>query len=103
MANQKIDVILALIPLIPPLWLIIYLLSETKLNHDECDNSNDNESICYNPNTVSVSTQLIAYIVISILGFISTHHLIPNIKVRHYFCIAEIKVMIRTDPAVHQN
>ena len=80
--------ILALLPLIPPFWLLVDLFRDEKTftNNGEClaSETPQKSSDCLETISVPMSTQLVAYVTISIIGFISTHRLIPNIKVRTF-------------------
>lgn len=57
---------LALIPLLPPIYILIHILLD--------DNGRIKSSID------GIATQLLLFITLGILGHVGTHKLIPNIK-----------------------
>ena len=81
--------LLAIAPTIPSLWILVALIdnplhvlsgwivhfSKARLSHDVEE--------CKEPPTVG--SQLLAYLIVAILGFFITSNLIPKIKVRHYY------------------
>ena len=94
-----IDRIIAIIPLLIPLYYLIPLLFVNENDNpiltikrwitmvmssaanDKDDNGSGDEQQVFQP--PPVSSQLLAYIIVALFGYIATSKLVPNIKVRY--------------------
>jgi hypothetical protein len=80
-----IDRIIAVIPLLFPLWLLIPLLDNPipilgRWLRLLVERRPPGES----PEVPPVGSQLLAYVVVALLGFAATNKLVPNIKVSEH-------------------
>jgi hypothetical protein len=73
--------ILALIPISFPAWYLIALIDNPLLGVGRWSQA-FRESNGDSPAVPPVGSQLLAYVVVALLGYVTTDKLVPNIKVR---------------------
>ena len=78
------DYILALIPLLPPGWLLWKLLDldTTTAIFGSITQGDDESTLSSSPKNLTI--QLLAYLALSIVAFLMTNSLVPYIKVRTF-------------------
>lgn len=90
--SAMLNYIFAFVPLLFPAWELLPLLSDPAISFDTClgriispssTSRNDSDGNVGDP-SISDGCQLIAYIIVAVVGFVVTDQLVPNIKVKNF-------------------